>query len=82
MCPKDFVSNRNISNVLKEAPLIPTNWNLAGEELCRSTGLSCLGVARRAKTEVPIKCTVISGLKSRAPITTNINLSLSPSNIL
>ena len=26
-------------------------------------------------TLVPIKCTVISGLKSRAPITININLS-------
>ena len=53
----------------------PDKWEFAGEELCRSTGLSCLGVARRAKTEVPIKCTVISGLKSRAPITININLS-------
>ena len=55
---------------------IPTKGNLSGEELCRSTGLSCLGVARRAKTEVPIKCTVISGLKSRAPITINSNLSV------
>ena len=51
----------------------PDKWDVAGEELCRSTGLSCLGAAWRAKTEVPMKCTVISGLKSRAPITININ---------
>ncbi len=29
MYPKDLVSNRNISNILEEAPLCATNWNLA-----------------------------------------------------
>ena len=28
-CPKDFVENRNISNILEEAPLCAINWNLA-----------------------------------------------------
>ena len=30
MYPKDLVSNRNISNILEEAPLCATNVNLAG----------------------------------------------------
>ena len=55
--------------------VVTDKLEFAGEEFCRSMGLSCLGVARRAKTEVPIKCTVISGLKSRAPITININFA-------
>ena len=29
-CPKDFVENRNISNILEEAPLCARNWNLWG----------------------------------------------------
>ena len=33
------------------------------------------GTLSKHGTSVPIKCTVISGLKSRAPITININLS-------
>ncbi len=28
MCPKDFVSDRNISNLLKESPHCEINWNL------------------------------------------------------
>ncbi len=32
MYPKDLVSNRNISNILEEAPLCATNVNLAGSE--------------------------------------------------
>ncbi len=33
MCPKDLVSNRNISNILEEAPICPTNWNLWGNSV-------------------------------------------------
>ena len=29
MCPKDLVNNRNISNILEEAPICLTNWNLS-----------------------------------------------------
>ena len=29
-CPKDLVSYRNISNILEEALICQTNWNLAG----------------------------------------------------
>ena len=28
MCPKDFVSNRNINTIQEESPRIPINWNL------------------------------------------------------
>ena len=28
MYPKDLVSYRNISNILEEAPICSTNWNL------------------------------------------------------
>ena len=31
MCPKDFVSNRNINDIFEEAPLIPINWNSASQ---------------------------------------------------
>ncbi len=32
MCPKDFVSNRNINDIFEEAPLISINWNLPGRK--------------------------------------------------
>ncbi len=33
MCPKDYVENRNISNILEEAPLCAINWNLWGNSV-------------------------------------------------
>ena len=44
MCPKYFVENRNISNILEEAPPLRNKWEF-GEP-------TCLGVAPKgAKTE-------------------------------
>ena len=38
VCPEDLVSNRNISNILEEAPYQPDKLEFVGE-LCRGTGL-------------------------------------------
>ncbi len=37
-CPKDFVENRNISNILEESPPLRNKLEFIGE-LCRSTRL-------------------------------------------
>ncbi len=39
MCPKDFVRNRNIGNILEEAFLSQFDKLKFVGELCRSTGL-------------------------------------------